>query len=53
MDSEKREANTEEDYTKYGEFISSFYRWVPVEKQKEIAKNLDNITKDNEIKDIK
>ena len=35
-----------EDTTKYGEFICSNYHWIPIEKQKEQAKRLANITKD-------
>lgn len=35
----------EEDKTKYGEFISSYFAWITLEKQKEIAKDLENATK--------
>lgn len=35
-----------EDATKYGEFISSYFAWVPLPEQKEIANKLENITKD-------
>ena len=35
-----------EDQTKYGEFISSTFHWVPREKQKDRAKELENMTKD-------
>ena len=31
---EKNEFNVE-DTTKYGEFVSSYFAWVPLEKQKE------------------
>lgn len=34
-----------EDTTKYGEFICSTYHWLPVEKQKEQANKMDNMTK--------
>lgn len=34
------------DKTKYGEFISSFFNWITLDKQKENAKRLENITKD-------
>ena len=34
-----------EDATKYGEFVCSYHNWLPIEKQKEIAKKLANITK--------
>ena len=35
----------EEDETKYGEFISSYFAWITLEGQKEIAKKLENIGK--------
>ena len=41
MDEEK-----EENTTKYGEFVCSFYQWLPIEKQKEQAKKLSNLTKE-------
>lgn len=31
--------------TKYGEFVCSYYQWLPLEKQKEQAKKLSEITK--------
>ena len=34
-----------EDTTKYGEFISSFFTWQTLEKQKKRANELDNMTK--------
>ena len=34
-----------EDTTKYGEFVCSTYHWLPIEKQKEQAKEMENITK--------
>ena len=34
-----------EDTTKYGEFISSYFNWLPPEKQKKRAKELDDMTK--------
>ncbi len=34
-----------EDKTKYGEFVSSLFSWIPVSKQKEKAEKLQNITK--------
>lgn len=34
-----------EDSTKYGEFISSFFSWITLDKQKEKAKDLENMTK--------
>ncbi len=35
-----------EDATKYGEFVCSTYHWLPVEKQKERAEELEEITKE-------
>ena len=37
--------NEVEDVTEYGEFISSYFAWIPPQKQKERAKELDDITK--------
>ena len=34
-----------EDTTKYGEFISSYFAWLPPEKQKQRAKEIDDMTK--------
>ncbi len=34
-----------EDSTKYGEFISSYFAWVSLPKQKEKVEKLENITK--------
>ena len=42
---EKITYETGEDATKYGEFISSYFAWVPLSEQKEIANKLENITK--------
>ncbi len=36
-----------EDATKYGEFISSYFAWVSLPEQKEIANRLENITKNS------
>ena len=35
-----------EDATKYGEFISSFFAWKTIDRQREIAKKLEDITKE-------
>ena len=43
---EKIVYETEEDYTKYGEFISSHFAWMPMSEQKEKAQRLENLTKD-------
>ena len=36
-----------EDVTKYGEFISSYFAWVGLDKQKEIVNRLENMTNKN------
>lgn len=41
---EKNEKELKEDSTKYGEFISSFHHWLPIEEQKKQAKKMDNMT---------
>ena len=33
-----------EDATEYGEFISTYFAWIPPEKQKERAKELHSMT---------
>ncbi len=33
-----------EDTTKYGEFVSSYFAWLSLEKQKEKAKKIEEIT---------
>ncbi len=35
----------QENVTKYGEFISSYFAWLNLDKQKEKADKLSNITK--------
>ena len=37
-----------EDATKYGEFISTYFAWIPPEKQKQRAEELDKNTKKRE-----
>lgn len=34
-----------EDATKYGEFISSYFAWLTLDKQKENAKEMEEMTK--------
>lgn len=58
IDEEKRRENMEqtrrefgvevgEDSTKYGEFVSSYFAWVPLPEQKEKAKELQKMTKND------
>lgn len=37
-----------EDATKYGEFVSSYFAWLTLEKQKENAKEMEEMTKEKE-----
>ena len=46
MSEDKKKKEEIEDTTKYGEFISSFFNWTALEKQKEKAKELDDMTKE-------
>ncbi len=39
-----------EDATQYGEFVSSYFAWVSLPKQKEKAEELANMTKPKENK---
>lgn len=36
--------------TKTGEFVCSYFNWIPLEKQKEKVEELENITKKDENK---
>ncbi|MEE0769742.1 MAG: hypothetical protein UIT70_07810 [Clostridia bacterium] len=36
-----------EDTTKYGEFVSSYFAWLTLDRQKKTARKLENITKKN------
>lgn len=37
-----------EDTTKYGEFISSYFSWITLDKQKRKAEEMDKMTKEKE-----
>lgn len=45
MNEDKKSHKDIEDTTKYGEFISSYFAWTTLEKQKENAKDMDKMTK--------
>lgn len=45
--------NKKEDTTKFGEFICTEYQWLPLEKQKEQAKKMANMTKKKKEKRLK
>lgn len=42
---EEQENEVGEDTTKYGEFISTYFAWIPLPEQKEKVEKLENITK--------
>lgn len=41
----KNEIGEIEDATKYGEFVSSYFAWLTLARQKERAEDMDNMTK--------
>ena len=47
MDKEQKQTHPEvgEDATQYGEFVSSYFAWVPLPKQKEKAEEMSEMTK--------
>ncbi len=44
MDKDKKMPK-KEDTTKYGEFVCSAYHWLPIEKQKDQAEEMEKMTK--------
>lgn len=47
VDKTKEEIGEIEDTTKYGEFVSSYFAWLTLDRQKKTARKLENITKKN------
>ena len=47
MDNDKSKKEIEEDATKYGEFVSSFFGWISLKNQKRRVEDLENMTKNN------
>ena len=45
MSEDKKSNKDIEDTTKYGEFISSYFAWLTLERQKDNAKKMDKMTK--------
>ena len=47
MDKGQKQTHPEvgEDATQYGEFVSSYFAWVPLPKQKEKAEEMSKMTK--------
>ena len=54
MDKEPKQEEPEvgEDTTQYGEFVSSYFAWIPLPSQKEKAKKMVNMTKKEKNDDI-
>ena len=40
-----------EDNTKYGEFVSTYFAWIPLSKQKERAREMEVMTQKDKTKD--
>lgn len=47
MDEKQKQTHPEvgEDATRYGEFISTYFAWIPLPEQKENAERMANMTK--------
>ena len=41
----QEEIENSEDTTKYGEFVTSYFAWIPLEMQKDKAKKMEDMTK--------
>lgn len=52
IDKTKEEIGEIEDTTKYGEFVSSYFAWVPLPEQKKKAEEMAKITKKEKNNDI-
>ena len=55
MDNKQKQTHPEvgEDATQYGEFISTYFAWIPLPNQKENAEKMAKITKTRKDKSIK
>lgn len=47
MNKEQKQTHPEvgEDATQYGEFVSTYFAWIPLPEQKEKAEEMANLTK--------
>jgi len=45
MSKDKRRKREAEDATKYGEFVCSYFNWISLDKQREVVKELEDMTK--------
>ena len=50
-DNKKIHPEVGEDTTKFGEFVSSYFAWIPLPKQKQRAEELEKIKKNKEDND--
>lgn len=52
MEEKQKQTHPEvgEDATQYGEFVSSYFAWIPLPEQKEKAEELSKMTKENRYK---
>ena len=52
MEEEQKQTHPEvgEDATQYGEFVSTYFAWIPLQVQKENAEKMAQITKKEEKK---
>ena len=44
----KNEIGEINDATKYGEFVSSYFAWLTLSRQKERAEDMENMTKESD-----
>ena len=53
MDKKQKQTHPEvgEDATQYGEFVSSYFAWIPLPDQKQKAEEMNKMTKKTETKD--
>ena len=54
MDKEQKQTHPEvgEDATQYGEFVSTYFAWIPLPKQKDNAEKMAEMTKRRTSDDI-
>ena len=54
MDKEQKQTHPEvgEDATQYGEFVSTYFAWIPLPKQKDNAEKMAQMTKRGKSDDI-
>lgn len=45
MDKKQKHPEVGEDATQYGEFVSSYFAWVPLQEQKQKAEEMNEMTK--------